>query len=63
LEVSYAKLFLHTNRDITLLKAFLETMDFGKLRSESDQYLIQGKRVKFVIYWKEDKPHYEVIIG
>lgn len=48
---------------IELLKAFLETMDFGKLRSESEQYLIQGKKVKFVIYWKEDKPHYEMIIS
>jgi hypothetical protein len=47
---------------IELLKAFLETMDFGKLRSESEQYLIQGKRVKFSVYWEEDKPHYEMIL-
>jgi hypothetical protein len=48
---------------IELLKAFLESMDFGKLRSESEQYLIQGKRVKFAIYWKENKPSYEMIIS
>jgi len=47
---------------IELLKAFLESMDFGKLRSESEQYLIQGKRVKFAIYWKEDKPFYEMAL-
>ena len=48
---------------IELLKAFLESMDFGKLRSESEQYLIQGKIVKFVICWKEHKPYYEMIIS
>jgi len=48
---------------IELLKAFLESMNFGKLRSESEQYLIKGKKVKFAIYWKEDKPSYEMIIS
>lgn len=48
---------------IELLKAFLESMDFGKLRSESEQYLIQGKKVKFVICWKEDKPFYEMVVS
>ena len=48
---------------IELLKAFLESMDFGKLRSESEQYLIQGKKVKFAIYWKEGKPSYEMVVS
>jgi len=48
---------------IELLKAFLESMDFKKLRRESESYLIQGKTVKFVIRWKEGKPHYEIIIS
>ena len=47
---------------IELLKVFLESMDFGKLRSEIEQYLIQGKRVKFVICWKEHKPSYEMVV-
>jgi len=47
---------------IELLKAFLESMDFRKLRSESEQYLIQGKKVKFVIYWGKNKPSYEMVI-
>jgi len=47
---------------IELLKAFLESMDFGKLRSESEKYLLQGKTVKFVIYWKEDRPSYDMLI-
>ena len=48
---------------IELLKAFLESMDFGKLRSESEQYLVQGKKVKFVIYWEAGKPSYEMVVS
>ena len=40
---------------IELLKAFLESADFKKLRSQSERYLVEGKRVKFVICQKEDK--------
>jgi hypothetical protein len=47
---------------IELLKAFLESTHFGKLRSESEQYLIQGRKVKFVICWKEGKPTYEMVV-
>ncbi len=44
---------------IELLKAFLESMDFKKLRSQSERYLAEGKQVKFVISWKEGKPDYQ----
>ena len=47
---------------IELLKAFLESMDFKKLRRESEPHLIKGKTVKFVIYWEEDKPSYEMVV-
>ena len=47
---------------IELLKAFLESMDFNKLRSQSERYLIEGKQVKFVISWKEGKPVYEMAV-
>ena len=47
---------------IELLKAFLESMDFKKLRSQSEKYLIEGKQVKFVIFWKEDKLSYEMVV-
>ena len=40
---------------IELLKAFLESMAFKKLRSQSERYLVEGKKVKFVICWKEDR--------
>ena len=46
---------------IKLLKAFLESTDFGKLRRESEKHLIQGEKVKFIIYWKENKPSYDMV--
>jgi len=47
---------------IELLKSFLESMDFKKLRSRSERYLLEGKQVKFVISRKEGKPSYEMVI-
>ena len=47
---------------IELLKAFLESMDFKKLRSQSERHLVEGKQVKFVISWKEGKPSYEMVV-
>ena len=47
---------------IELLKAFLESMDFKQLRSQSDRYLVEEKQVKFVISWKEGKPSYEMVV-
>lgn len=47
---------------IELLKAFMESADFKKLRSQSERYLVEGKKVKFVISWKEGKPGYEMVI-
>jgi hypothetical protein len=47
---------------IKLLKAFLESMDFKKLRSQSERYLVEGKQVKFAISWKEGKPIYEMVV-
>jgi hypothetical protein len=48
---------------IQLLKSFLESTDFKKLRRESEGYLIEGKTVKFIIYWESSKPSYEMIIS
>jgi len=47
---------------IELLKAFLESMDFKKLRSQSERYLVESKHVKFIISWKEGKPSYEMVV-
>ena len=48
---------------IDLLKAFSESADFRKLRRESEKHLIQGRTVKFIIHWEENKPNYDMIVG
>jgi hypothetical protein len=50
-------------RQIELLKAFLETMDFRRLRSESEMHLVEGRNVKFVVYWQDNKPSYDMVIS
>jgi hypothetical protein len=45
---------------IELLKAFLESTDFRKLRSASEKYLVEDREVKFIIYLKENKLYYEM---
>ncbi|MBN2186237.1 MAG: hypothetical protein JW732_02160 [Dehalococcoidia bacterium] len=47
---------------IELLKAFLESTDFAKLRSQSEKHLVEGKTVKFVIRWEAGKPSYEMVL-
>ena len=49
--------------NIKLLKAFLESMDFKKLRRESEEYLTQRRAIKFVVYWKEGEPNYDMIVS
>jgi len=50
-------------RKIELLKAFLESADFRRLRRESEKHLMQGRTVKFILYWKENKPNYDMIVS
>ena len=45
---------------IELLRAFLEAMDFRELRRQSEQYLTEGRNVRFIIYQEEGKPKYEL---
>jgi len=45
---------------IELLRMFLETMDFRKLRAESEKYLVEGKAVKFILTSVKGKPEYEM---
>lgn len=35
---------------VEFLRIFLETMDFNKLRRESEKHLLQGRKVTFVVY-------------
>jgi len=47
---------------VELLKNFLETADFKKLRMESERHLIDGKHVKFVVYTEGGFPKYKMQI-
>jgi hypothetical protein len=44
---------------LEILRLFLETADFKKLRVESEKELAEGKQVKFTIYLN-DKLNYEM---
>lgn len=48
---------------IEFLKAFLESTDFKKLRIQSERYLVEGKKVKFVVCRKEDGLNYEMVVN
>ncbi|HUV45827.1 MAG TPA: hypothetical protein VMW45_02030 [Dehalococcoidia bacterium] len=43
---------------LEILKLFLQTADFKRLRTESEHYLLMGKKVKFVIYAEGGAPKY-----
>jgi len=47
---------------IELLKAFLESADFKRLRSDSERHLVQGRKVRFVIRRTDGKPSYEMVV-
>ena len=39
---------------LEILKLFLETADFKQLRAESERRLMEGRKVKFVLYLDND---------
>ena len=47
---------------IELLRVFLESADFRKLRKESESYLMQGKKVKFLLRSEREKLQYEMLV-
>lgn len=47
---------------IELLRAFLETADFGNLRGQSEKHIVIGERVKFTLSIKNGKPLCEMTV-
>ncbi|MFC1990038.1 hypothetical protein ACFLVW_05720 [Chloroflexota bacterium] len=47
---------------LEILRLFLETADFKKLRCESERKLMDGKRVRFMVYLEEGMPKYEMYV-
>jgi hypothetical protein len=47
---------------LEILRLFLESTDFGALRSQYEKYLEEGKKVKFRIYSTQGKVSYKLLI-
>jgi len=45
---------------LEILRLFLETADFTKLRSESERQLMAGRAVRFVVYLENGVPKHEM---
>ena len=48
---------------LELLRLFLESADFPKLRSESEPHLVDGRKVKFTLRMEDGKAEYEIKIS
>ncbi len=46
---------------IELLRSFLESADFRKLRKQSEGYLLKGQKVKFTLYRERGKAKYRML--
>ena len=46
---------------IELLRRFLESADFRKLRKQSEGYLLKGQKVKFILYPEHGKTKYKML--
>jgi hypothetical protein len=47
---------------LEVLRLFLESTDFSRLRSQYEGYLTEGKEVTFQIYPEEGKASYRLIV-
>ena len=47
---------------LEILRSFLESTDFSKLRREYEKYLLEDRKVKFILYSVKGKPEYEIKI-
>ena len=45
---------------LEILRLFLETEDFKKLRSESEKFLTEGRKVKFIFCLEDGVPEYDM---
>jgi len=48
--------------EIELLRFFLETADFAKLRRQSEEHILHGKQVQFIVSVKNKKLLYEMTV-
>jgi hypothetical protein len=53
---------LELEKKAEMLKEFLESIDFRKLRKEYEPYLVKGNRVKFTLRMIEGRAEYDMEI-
>lgn len=46
---------------VELLRTFLESADFRKLRKRSEEYLLKGQSIKFILCQEEGKTKYKLV--
>ena len=46
---------------VQLLRTFLESADFRKLRKESEEYMLRGQNVKFILYCEGEETKYRLV--
>ena len=47
-------------KKLEFLTILLKDIDFKQLRRESEKYIVEGKKVKFVFYLENNLPKYEM---
>ena len=52
-----------TREKAELLRLFLETANFRKLRAESEKHLLNGKKVKFTVSLEDKQLRYEMQVS
>jgi hypothetical protein len=50
-------------KKLELLTILLKEIDFKQLRHESEEYIMEGKKVKFVFYLQNGLPKYEMLVN
>jgi len=46
---------------LELLRTFLESADFRKLRQQSEEYLLKGRNIKFILYRERGKAKHKML--
>jgi hypothetical protein len=54
---------IELQESLETLRMFLESTDFGELRSRYEPYLVEGKRVRFTLRRAADEAEYRLEIG
>ncbi|MBN2463316.1 MAG: hypothetical protein JXB43_06920 [Dehalococcoidia bacterium] len=48
---------------VELLRTFLRSADFRKLRKQSEEYLLKGQKIKFILYREHGKPKHKMLLS